>query len=165
MRTLLDTGFGDDDGAADPALAAELASYDEDPDGRHACVLSVLQHTRLLVPVVAQLGEVEYDEHGRARDKTSEMAAVLMRSRSGRLGLLAFTSLASLAAWDPAARPVPVSVAAAAQAALAEGADALLVDVAGPVLLAVERDDLAHLAAGELLVAVGEGFGWIADPL
>ena len=43
-----------------------------------------------------------------------------------------FTSLESLAAWDPAARPVPVRAAAAAQAAISESCDVLVVDVSSP---------------------------------
>ena len=38
------------------------AATTRDPDRRHAATLAVLQHARLLVPVVAVLGEVEYDE-------------------------------------------------------------------------------------------------------
>ena len=49
------------------------------------------RRTRLLVPVVAILGEVEHDEQGLAHDKTSDMAAVLMTGRDGRKALLAFT--------------------------------------------------------------------------
>jgi hypothetical protein len=37
-----------------------------------------------------------------------------------------------------------------------------VVDVAGPVLLAVEDDDLRSLAAGERLARVGDaGWGWV----
>ena len=90
------------------------------------------------------------------------MAAVLMRGRSGRTALLAFTGLASMRAWDPAARPVPVAVPDAARAALQNGAEALVVDVAGPVLFAVEDEDLRSLAAGERLARVGAaGWGWV----
>ena len=43
-----------------------------------------------------------------------------------------FSSFESLADWDPAARPVPVRAAAAAQAAITESCDVLLVDVSSP---------------------------------
>ena len=64
-------------------------------------MLGRLQDARLLVPVVALLGEVEHDEQGLAHDKTSDMAAVLMKGRDGRTALLAFTGTASLQAWNP----------------------------------------------------------------
>ena len=84
MRSLPDPGFAGDDGSASPEVLAALTSYAEAPDARYAATLAVVQHARLLVPVVAVLGEVEVDPQGLARDKTSDMVAVLMRSRDGR---------------------------------------------------------------------------------
>ncbi len=161
VKTIPDPGFAGDDGSADPALTAALAAYDADPDGLRQQTLAVLQHTRLLVPVVAVLGEVEYDEAGLAHDKTSDMATVLMRGKDGRTALLAFTSTASLARWNPEGRPVPVTVADAAQAARHDGADALVVDVAGPVLFVVEGDDLAALADGFTLAELAGRHAWV----
>ena len=113
------------------------------------------------MPVVALLGEVEHDEAGLAHDKTSDMAAVLLQGADGRLALLAFTGTASLAAWNPEARPVPVPARVAAQSALQDGAAALVVDVAGPTTLVVEGEDLQGLAAGWRLARVGEQTAWI----
>ena len=159
MRSIPDPGFAGDDGSVPPEVAAALSGYAADP-ARHAPTLAALQHARLLVPVVAVLGEVEYDEHGLAHDKTSDMAAVLMRGRDGRTALLAFTGREPMLAWDPQARPVPVTVATAAQAARQDGADALVLDVAGPVMFVVEGDDLEMLASGATLVEVSGRYGW-----
>lgn len=147
MRAIPDPGFPDDDGAGDPALVEFLPRYDDDPDGLHAELLALLPGVRLLVPVVAVLGEVEYDEQGLAHDKSSDMAAVLMTGRDGRKALLAFTSTATMTRWDPEARPVPVTAATAALSALQDEADALVVDIAGPVVFAIEGSDLRFLAA------------------
>jgi hypothetical protein len=160
VRTIPDPGFPDDHGAADPELAAALRAYAAGSLG-HGAVLAALQATRLLVPVVAVLGEVEHDAAGLAHDKSSDMASVLLRGRDGRTALLAFTGQASMAAWDPAARPVPVSVTTAAQAARQDGAAALLVDVAGPHRLVVTGEDLEMLAEGCVLVEVSDGYGWV----
>ena len=43
------------------------------------------------------------------RDKSSDLATVLMRGSDGRLALLAFAGLDALHRWDADARPVPVS--------------------------------------------------------
>ena len=160
VRTIPDPGFADDTGAGDPVLAAVLAEHDAGraTSGR---VLAVLQDARLLVPVVAILGEVEHDEAGLAHDKSSDMAAVLVRAADGSTGLLAFTSTETMARWDPQARAVPVTAATAATAAVQDGAEALLVDLAGPASYVVDGEDLARLAAGWRLVALGEGHGWI----
>jgi SseB protein N-terminal domain len=136
QRLLAQPGAPDDSGAPDPALAAALAAYAEDPS-REAEVLAALPAARLLVPVVAELGESETGPDGLARDKSAEMATVLMRGADGRLALLAFTGLEALHRWDPDARPVPVPAATAALAGMQDGAEALLIDVAGPVAYAV----------------------------
>ncbi|SFB26038.1 SseB protein N-terminal domain-containing protein [Nocardioides alpinus] len=157
-RTIPDPGFPDDSGQKDAVLAGLLA---ERALGRATSgqVLAVLQDCRLLVPVVAVLGEVEVDEHGLAHDKSSDMAAVLVRAADGSTGLLAFTSVETMAQWDPQARPVPVTAATAATAAVQDGADALLVDLAGPASYVVDGEDLTRLAAGWRLVALGDGAG------
>jgi hypothetical protein len=164
VRSLPDPGFAGDDGAAAPALVAALAAHDAEPDSRelwHAA-LSVLQGARVLVPVVATPAGDDPAEAPSSGEGLTDMAAVLMRGRSGRTALLAFTGLASMQVWDPTARPVPVALPDAARAALQNGAEALVVDVAGPVLFAVEGDDLRSLAEGDRLARVGEaGWGWV----
>lgn len=159
-RHIPDPGFADDDGSADPALTTALASYAAGTAGLGE-VLGALQGARLLVPVVAVAGEVELDEQGLAHDKTSDMAAVLVARPDGRRGLLAFSGAESMRRWDPEARPVPVAVQLAAQAAVQEAADALVVDLAGPASAAVTGEDLRALAAGWRLTRVGERTGWI----
>jgi len=164
-RRIAEPEFPDDDGTASARVSDALAAYDADPAAARAPALAALQDSRVLVPVVAHLGEVELDEQGLAHDKTSDMAAVLITGRDGRTALLSFTSTATMHAWNPEARPVAVSARQAARAALQDGADALLVDLAGPVLLAVDGDDLRDLAAGlELRPVTGPsgeaGWGW-----
>ena len=131
-RLLAGAGASDDVGAPDPALAAALTAYAADP-AREPEVLAALAEARLLVPVVATLGEAETGPDGLVRDKSADMAAVLMRWEDGRTALLAFTGLEALHRWDPEARPVPVPARTAALAALQDGATALLLDPAGPV--------------------------------
>ena len=134
-RLLAGAGAPDDTGDADPALAAALAAYAADP-AREPEVLAALAEARLLVPVVATLGEAETGPDGLVRDKSADMATVLLRGADGRLALLAFTGLETMRRWDPEARPVPVPARTAALAAIQDGAAALLVDVAGPVTYA-----------------------------
>lgn len=131
-RLIAGAGAPDDTGEPDPALAAALAAYAEDPT-REPEVLRALAEARLLVPVVATLGESETGADGLVRDKSAEMATVLVQGPDGRRALLVFTGLEPLKRWDPDARPVPVPARTAALAALRDGAEALLVDVAGPV--------------------------------
>ena len=161
MRSIPDPGFAGDDGSVADGVAEALTAYDEAPGERFHATLAALVDTRVLVPVVAVLGEVEHDEHGLAHDKTSDMAAVLMRGRDGRTALLGFTGSAPLRGWNPEARPVPVTLADAARAALQDDAAALVLDVAGPVPFAVEGEDLRLLAEGLRLQRLDEGWAWV----
>ena len=150
MRSIPDPGFSGDAGGVDPAVATALAAYDADPEAGDRAALAVLQDARVLVPVLAS-----------AQEASSDMATVLMRGRDGRTALLAFTGTESLQRWNTDARPVPVTLRDAARAALQDGAEALLVAVAGPVQFVVEDDDLRALADGERLVGFEDRrWGW-----
>lgn len=156
-RRLAFTGFDNDDGSADPALAEALQGGDQ------GAILAALTKARLLVPVVAVLGEVEYDERGLAHDKTSDMAVALLQGQDGRNALLAFTSTDSLARWSPEARPMPAESQLVATAAIQEGAAAIVLDVAGPAPGVLETDDVRRLAAGLQVVRLEDGgYGWIS---
>ncbi|MDF1603876.1 SseB family protein [Nocardioides sp. YIM 152315] len=159
-RVIPDPGFAADDGSAQPELVRALAAWEQDPT-TYPEALAVLQRSRLLVPVVAVLGEVERDETGLAHDKSSDMATVLVQGADGRLALLAFTGTGPLTAWSPEARPVPVAADLAARSALQDGAAALVVDLAGPARFVVEGDDLRGLAEGWTLARVSGGTAWI----
>ncbi len=171
MRSIPDPGFADDDGAADPAVAAALAAYGgagPNEPSAHLEALAAIQDSRLLVPVVAMLDEMELPAGGEGlpREKSSDMAAVLMTGRDGRTALLAFTGAATLDRWGQSyaggeARPVPVPARQAAAAALQDQAAALLVDVAGPVLFVIEDENLRSLAAGHRLVRLDDGWAWV----
>ncbi len=137
--------FADDDGVASARLLAALADYASGSTSGQQ-VLEALGDSRVLIPVVALLDEVEVDDDGLSRDKQSTMATVLIEQPGGERALLAFTSLPSLTEWRADARPVPVMAAAAAQSALSEGASALLVDVAGPTPFVVTGPELVRLA-------------------
>lgn len=159
-RVIPDHGYAGDDGSAPAALTAALAGWAAGSTP-YAEALAALAQARLLVPVVAVLGEVEHDEQGLAHDKSSDMATVLLQGADGRLALLAFTGTAALRAWNPEGRPVPVSTELAARSALQDGAAALVVDVAGPVRFVVEGPDLERVAGGWTLARVGEQVAWI----
>ena len=76
------------------------------------------------------------------------MASVSLVSADGRRGLLAFSSVQAMAAWDPAARGIPATGVKVAAGALEHGADAILLDVAGPVRVALDGSVLRALGTG-----------------
>ncbi|MDI5973617.1 SseB family protein [Streptomyces sp. SL13] len=140
-------GFSDDDGTADPRLAAALTAWAADRSAEDR-VLAALPAARLLVPVVAVLGEVETGPDGLAREKTSDMAVPTIEAPDGRRALPAFTSVASLARWRADARPVAVPLGQALRALAHEQAGTLLIDLAGPVTYELTGPALHALAAG-----------------
>jgi hypothetical protein len=136
--------FRGDRGGADPRVAAALAAYLAG-QGSEQAALQALAAARLLVPVIAVLAEGTTPQHG---DKNSEMVMPTLIGRDGRPAVLAFTCLDALARWRRSARPVPAEADRVWRAAVADGC-AVVIDVAGPVPLAVEGARLAALAAGQ----------------
>ena len=124
-RTPAGPPFPDDAGGTSPELAAALAG------GSLVAVAAAWAAGRVLVPVRAVLGEGTAAV-ATAGDRRADMALALLTDPDGRRALPAFSGAAALARWDPVARPVPVEAARAAQAAVAEGCTAVVVDPGGP---------------------------------
>lgn len=125
-RSLAEPAFPDDDGRVDPSLAAAL--------GDEPRVYEVFGRARVFVAVMAILGEQATD----GSDKSADMAAVFIAGADGRRALLAFSSVETLAAWNATARPVPVWGAQAAEAALDEGVQTILLDLGQPHFQEIE---------------------------
>jgi len=164
---LITGGLGDptDDGGPDPRAAAALSAFAAGQGSEHAA-LSALAGARLLVPVVAVLSEAVPAGGGGSpahadpapgdaagpgrplrREKVSEMALPTLVGADGRRAVLAFTCLRSLTGWRASARPVPVTARQVWQAGAGE-ADAVVIDVAGPVPFEIDGARLAALAQG-----------------
>ncbi|MDB1088999.1 SseB family protein [Streptomyces sp. ACA25] len=147
LKNIPQPGFAGDDGSADPGLSRALAAWSRDPAAEPQ-LLAVLARSRLLVPVVAVLGEAVTGPDGLRREKSSDMAVLTLQVPDGRRALPVFTSTAALSRWRPDARPVAVAPAQALQAAVQEGAGTLVVDLAGPVTYELTSRGLRVLASG-----------------
>jgi hypothetical protein len=156
--------FRDDHGSAEPRVAAALAAFGSGQGSEHAA-LTALASSRLLVPIVAVAagsdGEPQSPGHSRpggepqgsgdtrpdGGDSGAEMSLPTLVGRDGRRAIPAFTCSQALAMWRQQARPVPEPAAQVWRAA-AEDACAVIVDVAGPVPIAIDGARLAALADG-----------------
>ncbi len=128
--------WSNDKGDADPAVRIALAS------GQIDLIIAVLAPSRLFIALVAEVaGEPSQG------DKNSDMSVAYLTASDGRLGLLCFTGLDSLSAWNPTARPVPISAMDAAEAALDENAHAMIIDLAGTRTTTLTLADLVELSA------------------
>lgn len=138
--------YAGDRGEPDAAVRAALAAGDS-PEGYLAAV-AALCGARLLLPI--------------APDPDGDLAAVQVQAADGSIGLLAFTGLDALTAWNPSARPVPCTLDEVAATAVETRASAVLVDLAGPVPLVIEAGLIVELAQGRRLIALEDGgFGWL----
>jgi hypothetical protein len=142
--------FRHDHGDAGQQVTAALAAY-QAGRGSEQAALAALAAARLLVPVVAVLA----DGSAADGDKNSEMVLPTLIGNDGRPAVLAFTGVEALTRWRRNARPVPAEAARVWQAAAADGC-AVVIDVAGPVPLAVEGARLAALATGQPAPAAHE---------
>ena len=148
-RTLTSQPFAGDDGTTDAALLAALTTWSG--GGDFAAVVRAWAPTRVMVPIVAVLGEgddVRAAAEAGQGDKSADMALVTITGPDGRRILPAFSSTAALATWNASARPVPVEAARAAQAAVLEGCEVVVIDPAGPIPCLLPRPAVWAVAKG-----------------
>ncbi len=137
----------EDDGSAEPRVAAALTAFGSGQGSEHA-VLLALACSRLLVPIIAAAAGSEDPGPGRGGgDRNSEMSLPTLVGRDGRSAIPAFTCLDALVRWRKEARPVPAPAGLVWRAA-ADDSCAVVVDIAGPVPIAVDGARLAALAGG-----------------
>lgn len=136
----------DDDGSADAGLIVAIRLFRDGKAGE-ADVVDALRAARLLIPLVAHLGEDGVNEHG--HDKSQELSIVTVAGPDGRTVLPAFTSVDTMRAWNPLARPVPAEATRVALAAASEQTDLVVLDARSDTEYAVRRPALWAIANGE----------------
>jgi hypothetical protein len=121
-RDLNGTGSDADLGAADPDLLAALENSQDD-----AALMAAVARARLLIPMIAVPREMANPEQLTA-SRSADMAVMTLTASDGQRAFPVFSSVAALSAWDATARPSPVTSSRAAQGAVTEGCDVLLLD-------------------------------------
>lgn len=109
-------------------------------------VVDAVRESRLLVPLIARLGETGTNDHGHLVDKSQELAIVTVQGPDGRTVLPAFTSVSSMLVWNPDARPVPVAGTRVALAAAAESTDLVVLDATSDSEFVIRRPALWAIA-------------------
>jgi hypothetical protein len=142
-RTFEANTSADDDGAAPEHLTEAIRRFRSRELGE-AEVVDALRISRLLIPLVARLGEDGLNEHG--HDKTQELSIVTVVGPDGRTVLPAFTSVAAMSAWNPQARPIPVQAQRVALAAASEQTDLVVVDATSATVFVIRRPALSAMA-------------------
>lgn len=137
-----------DDGSADPALLAALTAFHRG-GGAAAAVVDAYRAARLLIPLVAEAGDVGVAPSGHAVDKTQELSIVTVAAPDGRRVLPVFTSVGALAAWDRTARPVPVDGVRTALSAAADDTDLIVIDPGSATEFVLRRPAVWAIGQGQ----------------
>lgn len=137
-----------DDGSADPALLAALESF-RGGEGTARGVVDAYRAARVLIPLIAEKGDEGIGPHGLAVDKTQELSIVTVAAPDGRRVLPVFTSVATMARWDAAARPVPVDGVRAALAAVDDDTDLIVIDPGSDTEFVVRRPAVWAIAQAQ----------------
>ncbi|WP_374010196.1 SseB family protein [Leifsonia sp. LS-T14] len=146
-REFDDNAFGDDDGSAPPALLGALAAFRAGEVGAEA-VVDALRDSRLLIPLVAELGEEGENDAGLRVDKSQELSIVTVAGPDGRTVQPVFSSVTAMQAWNPAARPVPVEGRRVALAAASEQTELIVLDPTSETEFVLRRPAVWAVAQG-----------------
>ena len=144
-RSFEPNSFAGDDGSADPALIAAIESL-RSGSGNVAAVVDAFRSARLLVPLLAKLGESEVGVHGQVVDKSADLSIVTVETPDQQNGLPVFSSVESMKTWNTDARPVPVDAVKAALAAAQEGNTRIILDAGSPTEFVIRRPAIAAVA-------------------
>lgn len=134
-----------DDGSADPALLAALLRF-RSGDGSQVEVVDAFRSARVLIPLIAEHGEVGVTTTGLAVDKTQELSIVTVAAPDGRRVQPVFSSVAAMQRWDASARPIPVEARRAALAAAADDTDLIVLDPTSETEFVIRRPAVWSIA-------------------
>jgi len=137
-----------DDGSADPALWDALTRF-RAGTGSQAEVVDAFRRARVLVPLVAEKGDEGLAPSGLTVDKTQELSLVTVAAPDGRTVQPAFTSVDTMRAWDPIARPIPVEAARVALSASAGDAELIVLDPGSETEFVLRRPAVWAVAQGQ----------------
>jgi hypothetical protein len=146
------SAFAGDQGECPPLVASALAAFGNGDLG-HREMANALVGTRVLLPTQAVLDSAQ-DVGGHEVEKESHIATAIFRADAGWSGLVVFTSVEHATMWNPDARLIPVTADQAAQTALEESCEALIVDFAGSQRVVLAGAPLRALAQSRQAVPV-----------
>jgi hypothetical protein len=147
-RSFEPSSHNDDDGSAPERLIEALRRFRSRELGE-AEVVDALRESRLLIPLVAHLGESGHNEHGHLVDKSQELSIVTVAGPDGRTVLPVFTSVTAMSAWNPKARPVPAGAERVALAAASEQTDLVVLDPTSETEFVLRRPALWAIAQAQ----------------
>jgi hypothetical protein len=142
-----------DDGAAPAALTEALRRFRAREIGEES-VVDALRDSRLLIPLVAELGEAGTADGGTGQgpstgltiDKRQDLSVITVAGPDGRDVLPVFSSTAAMKSWNSGARPVPADGVRVALAAAQEHTDLVVLDPTSETEYVIRRPALWAIA-------------------
>jgi hypothetical protein len=154
-RAFEENPFANDDGTASQPLIAALAEFralalnDESRPWAQVNVVDAIRVSRLLIPLLAEAGDVGVNAAGLVVDKTQELAIVTVEGPGGQRVLPVFSSVAAMQTWNKDARPVPADARRVALATVADGADWIVLDPTSETEFVLRRPIVEAIAKGQ----------------
>jgi len=144
-RSFEPNAFAGDDGKADPALIAAIERL-QSGEGTIVEVIDAFRKARVLIPLLANLGESGEGARGQTVDKSADLSIVTVETPDQQNGLPVFSSVATMQAWNKDARPVPHSAVKAALAAAAESNTRIVLDAGSATEFVIRRPAIEAIA-------------------
>ncbi len=149
--------FAGDTGDRDPVLDRALQDFSQAvatlppaaADVAFGKIVDSLAKARLLIPLIAEAGDLGLTEQGLVVEKTQELSVVHVEGPDGRAVAPVFSSVSAMSVWKKDARPVPVEASRAALAAVAEGLGLMVLDPGSAHSVVLRRSALQAVATGE----------------
>lgn len=144
-RSFEQNSFSDDDGKAPKALVDAIAQFREGELGAEE-VVDQIRKVRLLVPLLAKLGDSEVGAHGKTVDKSAELSIVTVKSPDDQDALVVFSSVQAMGLWNPSARPVPTDAIRVTLAAASQMSTRVVLDPGSETEFVIRRPAIAKIA-------------------
>ena len=144
-RELEENRFAGDDGSAPKEFVTAISGFRSGDLGQ-ADVVDALRVSRLLVPLLAQLGESEIGANGLKIDKSAELSIVTVKAPDDQDALVVFSSVAAMQRWNPSARPVPTDAIRVCLAAASQLSTRVVIDPGSETQFVIRRPAIARIA-------------------
>jgi len=144
-RSFDQNAFADDDGKAPAELIGAIDKFRSGEVGAEL-VVDQIRVSRLLVPLLANLGESEEGAHGHKVDKSAELSIVTVKSPDDQDSLVVFSSVESMTLWNKESRPVPTDAIRVALAAASQMSTRVVLDPGSKSEFVIRRPAIAKIA-------------------
>jgi hypothetical protein len=144
-RELEENRFAGDDGSAPKEFLKAIAGFRTGVKSQ-ADVVDAIRSSRLLVPLLAKLGESEIGANGLKVDKSAELSIVTVKAPDDQEALVVFSSVAAMQRWNPSARPVPTDAIRVCLAAASQLSTRVVIDPGSETQFVIRRPAIARIA-------------------